>query len=605
MPTVYVSFDDKKRGKSPKTFYQKNESEFKKLNDEGWGIYFSVNEFYAENLKPGETMRQDKYLKSLRYAYADLDIAKSGSGESRALKTKKKMDLLSALLKKCEPTMVIDTSNGLQPLWAITENEPTEENKARYIKILKGIVAWSKTVGCSGDNVYDTARILRLVGYYHQKEEPYLCDFVHKSNKKYSLSELEQIFPFHEEPKAETVPVSENSNPAFKAIEELDIKELIIKAFASVGRPVTFDKSGRMIDPVGGTTGTFIGRKGERDYLASTSHEPFKGNKITAVAEILKVDYSVAYQWICKEYQIDFKRLMREDQNKKVIEKLKTIPVKKEYPLRYTWGTRELDISLAIIKRGNFIVAAAKSGSGKTTFVFDMACKNARLGHKVLFLSLEMDEKDILEDFGRKYAGITIEEELDYKIPESKQRAFERRVKEIKDIHNLKIQSVRRSGDIQWGDIEEIIKNKGETDLVFIDNLDLIAAQDKENDVERQKRIVKSILNFTALTKIPIVLIHHYRKSGTNGKDMGLDDMSGSGKIRDGADRIIKITRNTDIHAEYPEKYMTTIYLQKGRGYPEAMRNVYFIKGTFVDTPPFDTGLQEIAETLGGEVEHN
>ena len=117
--------------------------------------------------------------------------------------------------------------------------------------------------------------------------------------------------------------------------------------------------------------------------------------------------------------------------------------VKNNSKERYTWGTRNLDISFSIIKRGNFIVLGAKSGSGKTTFAFDMAQKNALLGHKVLFLSLEMDEKEVKESIARKRAGWTIQEEYDETIPQSKQEIFDNKLKEIESIENLYFRGVR------------------------------------------------------------------------------------------------------------------------------------------------------------------
>jgi KaiC/GvpD/RAD55 family RecA-like ATPase len=585
--TIYALLDDRKLVAGAKQYFKKDEKLFREWNARMWGVYFSVNEF--------DGARKSENCTKLRYVYGDLDIAKSGDGQTRKERQDKKQVLLEALLKKCEPSLVIDTSNGLQPLWKISDSEPTDENKLRYTRIIKGIVEWSKEFGCKADNVYDCSRILRLAGYNHCKEEPYLCDFIHKSDKVYSFDELEKLFPIEEKP--EYIPkVQEGSNPVFNAIEKLDFREMIIRAFGSIGRPVSFDKSGHLIDPIGKTTGTFIGRRGNRDYLASSSHEPYKGNRITAIADILKIDYGDAYKWICKEYNLDFKELSRAELQKEKIKKLEVIPVKKDYKLRYTWGTRGLDTSLAIIKRGNFIIVASKSGTGKTTFVFDMACKNARLGHKVLFLSLEMDENDIKDDFGRKYSGITIGEEYDYLIPEHKQKAYKRKIDELDTVPNLKIVGLRRTGEVQWEDIEDLIKNNGETDIVFIDNLDLISAKSRESDLDRQKRITKSILNFTSQTTIPVVLIHHYRKTMSGAKDMGLDEMGGSGKIRDGADRIIKVAKTSDLEAIYP----TVVYLQKGRGYPETMRDVYFIKGTFVDEPPtlseYESGQTEIKE---------
>lgn len=258
---------------------------------------------------------------------------------------------------------------------------------------------------------------------------------------------------------------------------------------------------------------------------------------------------------------------------------------KEDYKLRYTWGTENLNNNFAIIKRANFIVVGAKRSAGKTTYTFDMACKNAKLGHKVLYISLEMDGQEIKEDFARKYSGMTIPEEFTYDIPEHKQKAFERKLGEINNITNLKFEGVRRGGSVSWESIIGLIGKYPDIDLIFIDNLDLIEGKEMENDLTKQKRIVKSIMSFTSDNKIPIVLIHHYRKQGAS-KDYGMDELSGSGKISDGADMILKITRNQDAGAVYPEKYNSKLFLQKARGYKEAIADVYFIKGTFVDDPP-------------------
>lgn len=270
-----------------------------------------------------------------------------------------------------------------------------------------------------------------------------------------------------------------------------------------------------------------------------------------------------------------------EDEIKENIEYVK----KEDYKLRYTWGTKTLDDNFAIIKRTNFIVIGAKRSSGKTTVAFDIACKNAKLGHKILYISLEMEEKEIVEDFARKYSGITIPEERDYKIPEKKKIAFEKKVKEIKEIKNLNFEGVRRGGNITWGSITNLIGKYPDADLIFIDNLDLIEAGEVENDLSKQKRIVKSIMSFTSENKIPIILIHHYRKQGSN-KSYGMDELSGSGKISDGADIIVKITRNQEPDAGYPDRYESKIFLQKARGYREAFGTIFFIQGTFVDVPP-------------------
>jgi hypothetical protein len=178
-----------------------------------------------------------------------------------------------------------------------------------------------------------------------------------------------------------------------------------------------------------------------------------------------------------------------------------------------------------------------------------------------------------------------IEEEFDDKIPPFKVEAYEKKKKELRDQPNFTVEGIRRNGDIQWETIVAVIDTHPETDIIFLDNLDLIAGQEKEDENRRQKRIISNIMAFTAERQVPLILIHHYRKSNQQ-KDHGMDELAGSGKIADGADRVIKITRVVDPEATYPEKYKSIISLQKGRGYPEHSCSIYFIKGTFVDVPP-------------------
>jgi hypothetical protein len=124
---------------------------------------------------------------------------------------------------------------------------------------------------------------------------------------------------------------------------------------------------------------------------------------------------------------------------------------------RYTWGTYRLDNEIAILKRGNLVVLGAKRNMGKTTYSFDMAIKNAKLGHKVLYLSLEVEKGEILEALARKYAGITIPEERNYTIPEEKRQKMLSKLAEVKSLPNLIFEGARRADGILWETIKEIM----------------------------------------------------------------------------------------------------------------------------------------------------
>jgi hypothetical protein len=85
-------------------------------------------------------------LKKINAVFADIDIAKKGDNQTREQKEEKKKTLLSELMKICEPSCVLDTSNGIQPLWIIGDYPIDEASQKRYIALINGIIERSKTV---------------------------------------------------------------------------------------------------------------------------------------------------------------------------------------------------------------------------------------------------------------------------------------------------------------------------------------------------------------------------------------------------------------------------------------------------------------------------
>lgn len=549
--------------------YTKNQ--IKELNEKGAGIYFTPNRFPTGVRRATECTGINAWI----VENDDLTI------DEQWIKIK---------ASPLPPSFVVQSKNSLHCYWLAREG--TIEN---YTRIVKGLI---KHFG--GDEACkDVSRVFRVPGFYHQKDrdKPFMVGLVEEHpERKYDDLDMMWAFPFTEDQPKSLIQREIHTDDFWTMLGSLDNKSVLVRLS---GQPIVnsemieFKKrrpNGEYIYVNGEACDGWLDENG---MIGSGKHG---GPTWMQWLGYYGVPKSEIARW-AKDTLVEVKKWCEEHEQKvieKQIEEVSKPEVKKDYKLRYTWGTRELDVSFAIIKRGNFIVIASKSNSGKTTYVFDMACKNALLGHKVLFLSLEMDTKDIKEDFGRKYAGITIEEELDYKIPDHKQQAYERKIKEIENIPTLYLKGIRRTGEVFWETILKIFDEYPELDLVFIDNLDLIGANPRESDLDRQKRIVRSILSFTSDRQIPLVLIHHYRKSPAEGKDKGMDEMTGSGKIKDGADRVLKITRCFDPNAEYPEKNRTNIYLQKGRGYPEAIRDVYFISGTFVDIFPIINNPNQI-----------
>jgi len=307
----FVLIDDKKKEYYTKTYYKYNKAELEKRNKNWWGVYFAVNDFSATQAEMDErkvkTQRNIPFLKKLNAVFADLDIAKAWDKQTREDKQIGKEKIMKWLMDYCEPTYIIDTSNWLQPLWVLDEDKVDEATQVRYVNVINWIIERSKTVGGAGDHVKDVTRVIRLPGFDHMKEEPYPITKIHETDNVFTIDSLEEKFlkfcPKEVERKQDYNTKQYDTTRQYKEIERLDFKEVIMAAFGSVWRSCDFDKKDRLVIDWR-LSGTFIWKHGDRRYLASTSHEPFKWNVITSVADIQRTSNKEAYMWIIDTFNI-------------------------------------------------------------------------------------------------------------------------------------------------------------------------------------------------------------------------------------------------------------------------------------------------------------
>ena len=578
---------------------------FKRLNEQGYGIYFTPNGFNQR--------RKIDHLTSINAVFGDLDIAKEDDNMSKEERGRKKQKLLNALYSlEYKPSMTIVTKNGLQPIWLIDQQEPTEENKKMFREAIEGIIEWSKGQGCYGDQVKDLARVLRLPSFNHVKGTPYPIKFVKYSEVFYDLAKLHKFFSQYNvtnnkilnsfTPKSNEKVKNDKSysNPLMNAINAIDIRLIVERAHASIGNRIEWDNQGRIIIN-GRLSGNFLGKNDDRQYIATTSGtEPFQGNKITVVAQILNCKNSEAYRWIIKEFNLEWSK---EEKKKEIEEQIQKIESKVEeevtdlFPRKhFTFGTADLD-KKGIIFVNSYILIAGETGGGKTTFAFDMAVKNSKLGHKVLYFSLEMSTNEMYYASARRYAGYTVEEEKSATLPQTKKEAFKKRVQELKSNKNLELLGIANMDLLKFSVIESYILQK-KPNIVFIDNFDLIAAEtENENDFERQRNISLRIKTFCQQHKIPIVLLHHYRKKDAKGmQTRGIDDIRGSNKVSHDASYVLQLHRSMKWESARERDEMC-ISFAKSRFYEIGNVSVFFQHGTFIDEQEYERIMQQQSNT--------
>ena len=600
MSKVYVLLDDKGGVIVPKTVYEYDPAEFKRLNAEGWGVFLAVNDFEAtpaemkalaiKNGKKAVTKRNISFLKKINAVFADLDIAKKGDGQTREGKEAKKELLLMDLYEICPPSLVIDTSNGVQPKWNLIDSSVDADYQTRYVAVINAIIAWSKEHGAMGDDVKDVTRFLRMPGYYHMKEEPYMVEEKYTDRFVYKLEDLE--VKFKDYLKKEPVKISNKKkfklDDLSRAIDSLDIQEIFIRAMASIGRAASFDKTGRVIIEDRGkpATGNFKGRLND-DYIASSSHEDYSGNRITSVAKIKDISNKEARTWLIDEFGL------RERVARRKLEKVAEI---KERPLEkyYSWGTKDLTESIAPIKRVTYGIVGGAPGTGKTPFCINLALENVKLGHRVLYLSLEMTTDELFDFLARKHAHWTIPEEIYNQVPEYKQESYEARLKELRGMDGFVLKGIRGGGEVDWECLKGLME--GEWDLVIVDNFNLIQKSQGVHQLDHEKQLSKNFLAYTAEYQTPIIIVHHYSKGGARENQKSGYSLSGSTQIYNDAQRLLLLSRkradDTD-ELTKEDKAELRVFVDKGRSYDSGFTKViYFRKGVFFDTYQEDEPIE-------------
>ena len=137
----------------------------KELNANGYGIFFAVHEMDS-------TKRSGANLKKIRAWFVDIDY-----GEKDAM-------LFSLMNAPLEPSLIIETKRGYHSYW-LADDTATKEN---FKEIEQNLI---NEYG-GDEQVKDFARIMRLPGYYHNKDKnnKFLVRIVHHNNKKYKEEKM-------------------------------------------------------------------------------------------------------------------------------------------------------------------------------------------------------------------------------------------------------------------------------------------------------------------------------------------------------------------------------------------------------------------------------
>lgn len=300
---LFVCFHDQDKQKPILTFENISPERLEHLNKQGYGVFETINEFFGGR-------RITENLSRLCAVYADLDISKDEDKMPEIKRDEQKEKLITAINSYCPATYYIITKNGVQPIWLIDEASTDAATQDIYRRVIEGIIKWTKQYGNKGDPVKDVVRVLRVPGYYHQKSEPFLVTRREGNGKTYTLDELKRYFWVEPQQQPTQESISESDNPIYRAIDDLDIKQVVIDVWKELKHDAYFDDKYGHLWVDGVDTATFVGREGNKNYIATTSSDyPARGNAITYIAQTLGVSNKAAFKWLIEKYNLNEKVL--------------------------------------------------------------------------------------------------------------------------------------------------------------------------------------------------------------------------------------------------------------------------------------------------------
>jgi replicative DNA helicase len=278
------------------------------------------------------------------------------------------------------------------------------------------------------------------------------------------------------------------------------------------------------------------------------------------------------------------------------------------------FGVSFLDDSLLGIGKEDFIVLAGGSGGGKTELAVHMALTAAKADYRVRFLALEAHRKEItMRIIFKKLSQRFFDDKRNESI--SEKPAYDKwsvgwqnhLFKDYRDVwdefenepENLLISYPE--SDYTIDDFEkDLIRNKGEVDLYFLDHLHYMTLGDDDSNVA-YKNTVKKIKGFIKKYEVPLVLVSHIRKTDRRTPTLCPDqeDVHGSSDIVKISTKAITIAAAGD-YIDTTEKftYPTFMRVAKNRKNGSTMRALGAILYNF------KTNTYDEKYVLGRQAQH-
>lgn len=222
----------------------------------------------------------------------------------------------------------------------------------------------------------------------------------------------------------------------------------------------------------------------------------------------------------------------------------------------------------APFEEGKFVVIGARPSVGKSAFTQNIALNFAKTGGKVLFVSLEMNERDLMSRFFAMDSGIPVtrfskikRSAKDPSGSEAQQEMifeacgeFSRKYDEnLTILHEERITSGKLSGILRHN------RNFQKYDLIIVDYIQLLSDQTQRGmtNAQRVGDISRNLKILAGEQKACVVGVVQLNRSA-EGVEPSLHHIKDSGSIEQDANTVLLLNRERDARA-------ATLFLSKNR----------------------------------------
>lgn len=289
-------------------------------------------------------------------------------------------------------------------------------------------------------------------------------------------------------------------------------------------------------------------------------------------SENIDIEIEKAIKELNKIEDRDIKEESIMEQTKETLDIIENnIKNKNDYSL-YT-GMLDLDQLTCGLHNEELTIIGARPGMGKTTFALQIAEYIAKKKIPVMFISLEMSDKQIITKLIARNARInstkmrlgTLTDQEMIKVTEEACEIAERPLyitSKLRTIQQIETEARK-------------LKNKKDIGLIIIDYIQLIKSAQKFNLREQEVAdITRTLKLLTLELKIPIIGLCQLNRNATRQEPM-LSDLRESGAIEQDADNVIFIYQEEETEDAAP---LVTIKLAKQRAGETGKVNMVFRK---------------------------